>query len=404
MSSFLISNKKSDCCGCGACTQSCAHQAITLKKDEEGFLYPKINQEKCTHCQLCEIACPYTHIDKTNDATINAFYGWHLDENIRTNSSSGGYFSAIAQYILNKEGVVYGAYMDENYSIYHIGINKEADLNKLRVSKYAQSEIKDCYKEIRGLLRQEKLVYFSGTPCQVAGLKSFLRKEYKNLITTDLICHGVPSNDLFVKYIEYLEKKDQIKIVDFKFRNPQIWYNYITYEFINKWGEKKKFESQKSVLSPYFYAFIKSMANRPSCYTCPFAKTNRTGDLTLGDFWGWEKYTNVSQKEKGCSLLLVNNQKGKDIMQELKKSCFIQSCDLDFAIKYNSCLIKPSEKPNVRDEIYEKLNKYGFKNLAHNDFKHPEYNKLMFKGTLLELSKTIGIHKYYKALKTWKKK
>lgn len=209
------------CCGCSACFQICPQKCITMEPDEEGFLYPHFHKENCTNCNLCTTICPILRkqdLYKNSNRTPKAIGGWHKNEEIRHNSSSGGAFSLFAIHILNQGGIVYGAALDEKLQTKHIGIESIEELNKLRGSKYVQSNINGVYTEIRKNLQQGRPVLFTGTPCQAAGLNSFLSKDYDNLYIMDFICHGVPSPKVFQDYVKYLSDKYKNIVTDFKFR------------------------------------------------------------------------------------------------------------------------------------------------------------------------------------------
>jgi NADPH:quinone reductase len=363
MLSFLNNENKSYCCGCRACEQVCCHKAIKMEKDEEGFLYPTINKEKCTHCDLCKKICPYNNISSEQSTTPQAYWGWAKDENIRLSSSSGGIFTIIASIIIAKQGVVYGAHLDKQWNIYHTKVNQIQALSLLRGSKYAQSDTLQTYSSIKTELQKGIWVYFCGTPCQIAGLKSYLKKNYPRLITTDLICHGVSSNNLLKQHIKQIEEKKHIKIFEYSCRNPKCWYQFESYKYTKK-GKEYQYDLPTPYLSSYYNAYLGSMTYRPSCYVCPYAQIPRMGDITLGDFWGVHNYYKNISNTKGVSLLLCNTSKGKALLKDIMQEAYINKCKLENVIQHNLCLIKPSIKPPQRDNIYQTIAKMGYSRTA----------------------------------------
>lgn len=220
---YLISYIKDECSGCTACEQVCNIHAITMQPDKEGFFYPVKNLDKCTNCGLCEQVCKFTNPFYSLEKPL-VFAAYMKDIQERKKSSSGGTFYAIAKDIINNGGVVFGAVMDENLNVHHSCAQTIDELQALRGSKYVQSDLQDCYSKIKGFLKSSRLVYFTGTPCQVAGLKGYLRKDYPTLLTSDLVCHGVPSQSLFDKHIEYLKNKySSSNISNYQFRNNEAW-------------------------------------------------------------------------------------------------------------------------------------------------------------------------------------
>lgn len=223
MNVYLTTGEKIYCSGCRSCEQVCTQNCVTIEYDNEGFLYPTISKEKCINCGLCIRSCPASKavVTKSNLNNPVVYAAWNKVNNILNESSSGGVFSAIASYILKNNGVVFGCSLEDNLVAKHIGIRNEVELYKLRGSKYVQSDTQDTFKQVRNILKEGKQVFYTGTPCQIAGLKSFLARPYDNLITADLICHGVPSPKVFKEYLNMLEKKHGGKVVYFKFRDKE---------------------------------------------------------------------------------------------------------------------------------------------------------------------------------------
>ncbi len=363
---------KSLCNGCSACQQVCPKNCITLNSDKDGFLYPVIDNEKCINCNLCKKTCPV--LNKVNsNKEVNAFAVINKNDSEREDSSSGGIFSLIAKFVLSKNGVVFGASFDENLVVKHLYIEKEEDLYKLRKSKYVQSELGDTFFKVKSFLEQGKLVLFTGTPCQVGGLQSFLKKPYDNLITQDIICHGVPSPKVLEEYKKYLENNEGSKIVKIDFRNKEnSWENYnIKIVFEN--GKTLK-ESHKNNL--YMQAFIKNLSLRQSCYNCAFKNKLKDSDITLADFWGVEKVNKNFNDDKGVSLVVINSKKGEEIFNKIKENIIYEQTNLEKAIIFNTSMIKSVKKPKKRDYFLKKVNANNFDKVYYKATKKSFFNKI----------------------------
>ena len=272
---------KEDCCGCYACYNICPKQCITMKTDNEGFWYPKIDKNKCINCNLCEKVCPIINPVKRVDSKKIAYASMNKDEQVRMKSSSGGIFSILAEYIIKNNGVVYGAGFDEDFNIKHKRILYSTDLDLLRGSKYVQSSIGDIYKQVKNDLENNNPVLFTGTPCQVEGLRSYLRKEYVNLITMDFICHGVPSPLVWEKYLKKMKKSKQENIKNIYFRNKDIGWKLFSLKIIFD----KRIYSNDLNNDLFMKGFLQDVYLRPSCYNCKFKKINRISDITVADFF-----------------------------------------------------------------------------------------------------------------------
>lgn len=371
MNNYLISGNAAECCGCTACVNICPNKCIELKTNEEGFLYPVKNNNRCLNCGLCEKVCPqsedYRIVTKDNPSVYAAY-----DENNRSGSSSGGIFYTIAKYVIeNRHGLVFGAAFDKQLKLKHIGIDNVNDLERLRGSKYLQSEMGDTYSQIKKLLINGIFVFFVGTPCQIAGLRCFLGyKDYDNLLLADIVCHGVPSQWLFDEHVNYLEKKHKAKLVSYQFRKPNGWGGCEIADFEHPQKHK---ELPSYDLSPYLYSFMHSMTYRESCYTCKFASVPRQGDVSLADYWGARYYFPEFDTSEGVSLVLLNTEKGEKIWNNIKGSCMVRESTLKDASVYNGNLIHKTDRPVIRDDIYRRIHKYGYKAVAENDFRIKQY-------------------------------
>lgn len=344
---ILASNKT--CTGCGGCSNICPHEAISLQPDSLGFLMPEVDKDKCVECKLCEKACPIVN-DKKSQLKYStpeiAYAMWSTPD--RSLSSSGGAFSAIARPILNQGGRVYGAAWKDGFNCCHQCVDSINDLQKLRGSKYLQSSILDNYKKVKQDLNAGKKVLFTGTPCQVAGLRSFLIKPYENLLTVDIVCHGVPSQKLFSNYITKLktEYKKFSKASGFTFRNLRGWGISPALNILRD----KVFLYGESNL--YMTAFDRAAIFRNSCYDCQFNGLTRVGDLTIADFWGIGKQGIPFKHDvtEGVSLMLANSEAGKKYIETLQ-NIFIEQRPLKEAIKFNKNLIESSPSYDRHDEI-----------------------------------------------------
>lgn len=342
-----------DCTGCAACNNICPHAAITMSPNKEGFLMPDIDYNRCVECKLCEKACPIVNnVDLKNPEVTDAYAFW--DNESRTKSSSGGAFSAIARWILDKNGLVFGAaWTEDGFHCHHKMCSCMAELSDLRGSKYLQSDIRKTFCEVRYALRKDKYVLFTGTPCQIAGLRSFLLKSYDKLITVDIVCHGVPSNELFCNYIKKLkaEYPQYEKADGFIFRN------------LRGWGISPalKFSDKKEILigisNVYMGAFEKGAIFRESCYDCRFNGLTRTGDITIADFWGIGTQGIPFHKDvtKGVSLVLLNSEKGKKLFDSLN-NCFFTKRPLKEALRFNHNLTASSVRPAFREDTIYSFN------------------------------------------------
>lgn len=312
---------KSACCGCSACVQSCPKQCIVLKEDKEGFLYPVVNQTLCIACGKCEKVCPELHpFDAVKPLMVYA--AKHPDESVRAESSSGGIFTLLADAVIDDGGVVFGARFDTDWSVVHDFTETHEGLQAFRGSKYLQSKIGNTYQLAEKFLKAGRKVLFSGTPCQIAGLKRYLHKDYENLLAVDFVCHGVPSPLVWKKYLEEtIAREYKLKIDTISFRNKDLgWKKYsfaLTLSGVTNDGEKNTVLLSTIFLeNEYMQAFLADFSLRRSCYACP-AKGGKSGsDLTIGDFWGIEKITPEIDDDKGCSLVIVHTQKKMNTLSD----------------------------------------------------------------------------------------
>lgn len=345
---------KKNCCGCYACYNICPKQCIEMKSDNEGFWYPKINKEQCINCNLCEKVCPIINpIERENSKKIS-YAAMNRNEQVRLDSSSGGIFSILAEDIIKNNGVVYGASFDKYFNVKHKRIVSITDIELLRGSKYVQSSIGDIYKQVKTDLENNKQVLFTGTPCQVEGLKSFLRKEHNNLITMDFICHGVPSPIVWEKYIE--EKKNENnkskQIRNIYFRNKDIGWKLFSLKII---FDKNIYINNLND-DIFMKGFLQDVYLRPSCYQCKFKKLNRASDITVADFWGIENVLPKMDDDKGTSLVVIHSEKGKQLFDKLSDNMILSEINLNDGIKYNPSMVTSVRYNKKRKDFFAELN------------------------------------------------
>lgn len=317
---MIIITDPQDCCGCSACQKICPKKCITMQEDSEGFLYPIFDINKCIECGLCERTCPVINPQPPHLPLIT-YAAKNIDEQIRLQSSSGGVFTALAEIIIKSGGVIFGACFNENWEVIHNSVETIEDLKTLRGSKYVQSDMRDCYPQVKHYLDQKRVVLFSGTPCQISGLKQYLKHDYDTLLTVDFICHGVPSRKLWRMYLKEIKrykfsffnkKLDLKKISDISFRNKRNgWKNYDFYlslEF-EDYIYEDFYEPHHE--NSFMKAFLSDICLRPSCYHCPSKSGKSRSDITIADFWNIQDSLPSFDDNKGVSTVLINTLKGK---------------------------------------------------------------------------------------------
>jgi len=328
------------CTGCFACYNTCRFNAIEMAEDEEGFLYPKIKEDSCIHCGECAAKCPVLH-PLSLHKTEKVYSAW-ADQQTRLRSSSGGIFSLLAQYVLDKGGVVCGAAFDERFQhVFHVWADSKEKLSDMRKAKYVQSEVGTTFRETKEFLNKGIPVLYSGCGCQISGLRNYLGKDYENLITVDIVCHGVPSPRVYRDYLEELSAGRTVIRVDFREKEHWGWGS-ATSVFFNDGSVYRG----DCYTDPYFVSFLGSLSTRKSCSECAYTSFDRPGDITLGDFWGIEKIDEKSSDGQGTSIVLINTKKGKRIFSSVKKHCsLVRKQDLDktkeICEESNGALIHP---------------------------------------------------------------
>ena len=363
---------KSKCCGCNACVQRCPKQCITMQEDEEGFLYPVVDQSVCIDCGLCEKVCPVINPSETRQP-LQVFAAKNRNEDQRLRSSSGGIFILLAEHIIKQGGVVFGARFDKNWDVEHAYAETLEELEPLMRSKYVQSRIGNTYKEAEQFLKQGRQVLFVGTPCQIAGLKKFLRKEYENLLAVDFICHGVPSPGVWRKYLEEIKSerseksgknsvlssslKSKSVITGINFREKQLggygWkkFGFVVYAMLPDKGNKNTVLLSTTFGSnTYMKGFLSNLYLRPSCYKCPAKAGRSTSDLTIGDFWGIHKIKPNFDDDKGVEAILVYTSKGESIISIIDMELIQMS--YREVVDSNSTIYSPVAIPKRRGKFW----------------------------------------------------
>lgn len=343
--------KKKDCVGCYACENICPINCVSMTTDEEGFWYPRVNNSKCVRCRKCIEACPTVN-NKTIKNEPVAYACINKNEVIRLESSSGGIFTLIAEEIIDNNGIVFGAEFNEKFEVVHGYIDSKEDIKKFRGSKYVQSKIGDTYTQAKQLLNSGKEVLFTGTPCQIAGLKAFLGKHYKNLLCVDFICHGVPSPKVWERYVEYRKKIAKSSVQRIAFRQKNEGWKRFSVLFLFKNGTEYRKNFRQDL---YMKAFLKDICLRPSCYDCKFKTLHRDSDITLADFWGIEKILPDMDDDKGTSLIFINSKAGQTMFDKIKDKMFFKEVDIKEAIKYNVSAIRSVNLNPKRNEFFSKI-------------------------------------------------
>ncbi|BFK82356.1 Coenzyme F420 hydrogenase/dehydrogenase, beta subunit C-terminal domain [Clostridium baratii] len=376
MNNFFDTYNKKDCNGCSVCALRCPIKCIDMIEDNEGFLYPKIDEKRCIKCGICKKVCPnYTPKISLKGDTYIAI---NNNTNEKRRSSSGGMFYPLARYAISKGGVVFGVTFNEELKAVHDYAENLEDAKKFQGSKYVRSNLNNSYQRVEQFVKNGKLVLFTGTPCQCQGIRGYLKNGHDNLITCEIVCHANPSPKIFEMYKKNIEEKYSKKIKNIYFRSKENgWHNQTPIiEFM---------DGQKIEENSYFIAFVHELINRPSCYDCRFCTEKRFSDFSIADLWGIEKIDNsVVDDDTGISLFNVNTDRGREILEEIKKEIRLKKVDTNLAFSYNHHFNIPYHKNRTRffyeisnnkiDEhnIIKKMNKYTKKPLykkIHNRIK-----------------------------------
>lgn len=336
------------CTGCRACEQVCAKHAIRMVPDKEGFLTATIDQDLCVDCGLCQKRCPQNNIvEKSSTKKVLAVR--LKDDETLYKSASGSAFGGIAEAWIKDGGVVVGVVYDKDWNAHHVCASTIEELQPILSSKYVQADTRATYSEVKRLLEEGKQILFSGTGCQIGGLRAFLRKDYDNLLTMDLICHGVASPQLFKEYIAWLGEKIGSPILEYDFRDKRGGWG-LGY----KYNYKYKYKYKNCTIDPYFFRFLEGQTYRECCYQCNYCTPERVGDITIGDYWGIEKEHPQFFNIKGVSCLLINTDKGKAAWKKYGHLYHSLDSTFDQVARHNGNLLHPTKRNDtIRDHIYD---------------------------------------------------
>lgn len=404
----VLFRDKAECCGCGACRNACPKNAISMVEDENGFVYPQINEGLCIHCGACKRVCNYQNGNKQNNV-LNTYAAVSEKENTRLKSSSGGAFASIAEKFIEDGGVVFGCAMlekERGLTPAHICIDKTEDIIKLQSSKYSQSDIGTSYKSAKDYLKAGKKVLFSGTPCQIAGLRGYLNNvDYENLFVIDIICHGVPSTAILQDYIKMIEDKKNIHIKGINFRDKKYGWGVkgsIPYtDSDNNTGKAKSSQEKElyfdNYTSSFYNLYLKAGFYRENCYSCRYANKHRVGDITLGDYWGITQQhpefltTNGGDwnTNQGISCILTNTVQGEKLLQKYGTLLDMKDSSFEKVSQKNKMLSMPSRVNGNRTTIlklyqnegYQAVDKWFWQKFGMRNFIYGKWDKMPSKYT-----------------------
>ena len=371
-----ILNKK-DCCGCSACVQICPVKCIHLQEDEEGFLYPIVDKAKCIECGQCEKVCPFLNIENERKP-IKVFAAQSKDDQLRLNSSSGGIFSLLAGCVLAEGGVVFGVRFDDNWQPVFDYAENIAELDVFRGSKYVQAIVGNAYIDAKAFLKQGRKVMFSGTACQIAGLKKFLKTEYENLLTVDVVCHGAPSPLVWRQYLKEIKMSDRREdrgkntvlsstkdipvITGISFRDKKLGWKKYSFVVRGKSAEG----GQNSVLlsdihreNRFMQAFLSNMILRHSCYECKVKSGRSNSDITIADFWGVSKFHHEMDDDKGTSLVLAYTEKGLNTFNTILQRAHSVESEYKNGLYANPCIERSVKVPKYRELFWKEFSRIG---------------------------------------------
>ena len=374
------------CVGCSSCALSCPKNCIEMHNDKYGFSHPKIiNAQECINCKLCEQSCPIVNKRNLDDKETIALAAFTKDEEIRKESSSGGIFTEIAKYVLLNDGVVFGAAYSNNWHVEHIEVKEVGNLNKLRGAKYSESKLGNTYDRIKKYLNKDILVLFSGTPCQVAGLKSFLKRDYSNLICIDFICHGIPSPVAWSNYIQERMKLDGVnhKPISINQRSKITgWSNY-NYSCVIEYENNLKYQSL-SGSDMYMKLFCNDYILRESCANCHFKGFDRCSDITLGDFWGIWNIDVKMDDNKGTSLIMLHSDKSKDLITNISDKIVLKEVSLEDASRENPAILYSSKEKYEREKVLDNICNGNF-DIANELFKEVQQSMPLWKRIIKKI-------------------
>ena len=377
MKSYIQIENPQDCCGCGACANACPCGAISMREDAAGFLYPAVDEAICVGCGKCKTVCVFGKEKVGAGGEAQVYAARSKDRKTLSASSSGGLFTELAVAVLAKGGAVFGAAFDDDLALRHICVTSEEELDRLRGSKYVQSDTGDAFSQVRELLKAGKRVLYVGTPCQIAGLKAYLSTDDENLLTADLICHGVPSVKMLREDIGRIAQKKKIEVKEVKFRDKQ--YGWGVVGSLSDGGKKVRYYEGNS---PYYFYFLGGANYRESCYVCRFPSEGRQGDITLGDYWGISdelvKVLGGEDVDRGVSCILVNTEKGKRALDEIKDKIALAPTDRQSVEKRNKQLTGHSVRTPKHDRLMRRYAEVGYDAFAESYKKAHKQRAVIF--------------------------
>ncbi|MCI5656056.1 MAG: Coenzyme F420 hydrogenase/dehydrogenase, beta subunit C-terminal domain [Ruminococcus sp.] len=385
-------NFDKQCYGCRACENICVRKAITMKYNSEGFLIPVVDKDKCIECKLCEKICPkLTAVDIPkkcdSDKIVSAY---RKDSSRYREYTSSGIFNELAKRTIANGGKVCGCIWNENMQAEHILTDNIEDVKKMSYSKYVQSDMKECYREIEQTLKDGYHVLFSGTPCQVAAMKKYLRKDYSGLFTIAIVCHGVPSPKVWEAYKTKLENEQNAKMVNANFRYKGK-YGWITPFSYYEFDDGKKLEKLSFTEDPYVIAFGADILHRNTCYNCNYKGSLNEADLIIGDFWGCSSKLLSASKNKGISSVIIHTQKGQEMIDSLSDVFVLDTSTSDFIKAENKPIYAPVKYNPVREKFYNDFKQDGSLKFIYTMFNRKKYKvkRVLYKFSIFELLKRM---------------
>lgn len=359
------------CSGCMACINACPKNAMTVVENENGFILPYIDDDKCIDCGICYSVCDFIK-DKKEDSTIKEAYSLVIkDKQVLYNSTSGGAFTAISDIVLKHGGIVVGAVMEDDFTVKHMVAETTDGRDQMRGSKYVQSDIGFLFRKIKEYIKINRYVMFVGTPCQCAGLISYLGKYRDKVLIVDFICHGVPNNALFKEHIKYMEEYSGRKIKDYSFRGKKYGWTAAAVQYLTL-NDKKEIAPMKN--QAYLSFFTRNLSLRDSCFNCKYRSYHRYSDITIADFWSIDKFTQ-KKDDKGVSFVLINTNRGKEIVEETKQTSKLKEYPVkDILFRVNTT----SNIPNTTEGFWDIYHKMGYSALVEKYYSPSLYKKFRF--------------------------
>ncbi len=350
----MISN---ECVACGACKSICPKGCIEMVYNKEGFLAPRVDETKCIHCDACKNVCPMLTDYHPDKDMLSAYLFVNEHDYYRNLSNSGGFFKAVSDMVLEEGGVVFGAYLSDDFMVCHGYVEKKEDMFRLMGSKYVQSDMGDSFRLAKQFLEDGRQVLFSGTPCHIGGLRTYLGKKYENLLTVDLFCAGIPSQVSWKSYLEDYFKEEEIRYVQFNYKGQGWWQSGLRIQF----AKNDYYHTKRSKKDPYMAVFLNAIALNSPCYHCKFKGEKRNADFSIGDAWNINRIKTNMDDDRGITVALVNTEKGQKIIQQLSNSHHCFEISLEDAM-YTRITWNPDVKvPSVRESFIKDLMDKGFR-------------------------------------------